>query len=382
MNKKMQVSILLLITVCNVMAQPKEYKLFSPNKAIEIKVTATDKIEWAVKHQQTTVTLPATLSMHALGNKVFDQNLKIISTKTNTVNEKIKTVAYKKDWVDNNYNELVLNCKGGYGIIFRAYDNAAAYRFFTTSKDSLFITNEQAGLNLTAADTMLLPHVSDLRGGEKYTCSFEEFYTHTTVSNFNADTLAYLPMLVKLQDNKKAVFLETDVQDYPEMFIQKNKTIANAVQATFANYPAQEKLGGYNNINYMVTQRENYLAKTTGNRMFPWRALVISQQDKELLNCDIVYQLSEKNKLENASWIKPGKVAWDWWNDWNITHVDFKAGINTPTYKYYIDFAAKNNIEYIVLDEGWSDDWDLNKLSDKINLQELIAYGKQKKVDL
>ncbi len=373
---------LLLITVCNVLAQSKEYKVLSPNKIVEITVTAADKIEWAVKHQQTTVTLPATLSMHALGNTIFDQTVKVIAAKTNTVNEKIKTIAYKKDWVDNNYNELVITCKGGYGIIFRAYDNTAAYRFFTTSKDSLLISNEQAGLNLTAADTMLLPHVSDVRGGEKYTCSFEEFYTQTTVSNFNADTLAYLPMLVKLQDNKKAVFLETDVQDYPEMFIQKSKTIANAVEATFANYPAQEKLGGFNNINYMVTKRENYLAKTTGNRMFPWRALVISQQDKELLNCDIVYQLAEKNKIVNTSWIKPGKVAWDWWNDWNISHVDFKAGINTPTYKYYIDFAAKNNIEYIVLDEGWSDDWDLNKLSDKINLKELIAYGKQKKVDL
>jgi len=132
----------------------------------------------------------------------------------------------------------------------------------------------------------------------------------------------------------------------------------------------------------MVTQRENYFAKTKGTKMFPWRALVISEQDKDLLNCDIIYQLSEKNRIENTNWIKPGKVAWDWWNDWNISHVNFKAGINTPTYKYYIDFASKNKIEYIVLDEGWSDDWDLNKLSDKIDLKELIAYGKTKKVDL
>ena len=320
--------------------------------------------------------------MQAIGNKFFGQNVKVITAKTNAVNEKIKTVAYKKDVVENNYNELVLNCKEGYGIIFRAYNNAAAYRFFTTGKDSLFIAKEMAGLNLAANDTLLLAHTSDLRGGEKYTCSFEEFYTHTAVSNFNADTLAYLPLLVQLPDNKKAVFLETDVQDYPGMFIQKNKTLSNAVEATFANYPALEKLGGFNNINYMVTQRENFFTKTTGSKMFPWRVLVISEQDKELVNCDIVYQLAQKNKIENTSWIKPGKVAWDWWNDWNISHVNFKAGINTPTYKYYIDFAAKNKLEYIVLDEGWSDDWDLNKLSDKINLKELIAYGKEKKVDL
>ena len=132
----------------------------------------------------------------------------------------------------------------------------------------------------------------------------------------------------------------------------------------------------------MVTQRSNYVAKTKGTKTFPWRVLVVSEQDKELLNCDIAYQLAEKNKIENTSWIKPGKVAWDWWNDWNISHVDFKAGINTATYKYYIDFAAKNKLEYIVLDEGWSDAWDLNKLNDKLNLKELIAYGKQKNVAL
>jgi alpha-glucosidase len=356
--------------------------LYSPDKAIAITINIADKIEWSVSHQQTAVTLPTTIAVRTIENKIFGQNAKIISAKAKTVNEKIKTVAYKKDWVENNYNELQLTCKGGYGIIFRAYNNAAAYRFFTTGKDSLFITGETAGLNLAANDTLLLAHTSDLRGGERYTCSFEEFYSPTVVTDLKADTLAYLPLLIKLPGNKKAVFLETDVQNYPAMFIQKNKTVANAVEATFANYPAKEKLGGYSNINYMVSQRENYFAKTSGSKMFPWRVLVISNQDKELLNCDIVYQLSQKNKIENTSWIKPGKVAWDWWNDWNISHVDFKAGVNTPTYKYYIDFAAKNNIEYVVLDEGWSDDWDLNKLSDKIDLTALIAYGKAKKVDL
>jgi alpha-glucosidase len=382
MNKHIVLSIITIVACCHSMAQGKKYILLSPDKAIEITVNITDKIEWSVKHQQTIVTLPASIAMQTTENRILGKDAKVISVKNSSINEKIKTVAYKKDWVNNNCNELLINCKDGYGLVFRAYNNAAAYRFFTTGKDSLYIIQEQAGLNLAADDTLLISHVSDLRGGEKYTCSFEEFYTTTTVLNFNADTLAYLPLLIKLPDYKKAVFLEADVQDYPAMFIQKNKSGANAIEATFANYPAQEKLGGYNNINYMVAQREKYLAKTNGKRVFPWRVLVVSQQDKDLLNCDIVYQLAQKNKIENTDWIKPGKVAWDWWNDWNISHVNFTAGINTPTYKYYIDFAAKNNIEYIVLDEGWSDDWDLNKQSDKIDLKELLVYGKQKKVDL
>ena len=363
-------------------AQLKTFTVLSPNNAIEINVTIGKNITWSVKQKQTIITLPTIIAMQLLNGKVLGENAKFINTKTNAIDEKIKTVAYKKDFVVNKCNELIVNCKDGYGLIFRAYDNAAAYRFFTTQKDSLFVVNEKAGINLEKDYTLLIPHTSDLRGGERYTCSFEEFYNESSISKINEDTLGYLPLLIKLPNNKKAVFLETDVQDYPEMFVQKDKNIPNALVSTFAAFPLQEKLGGFNNINYMVTQRSNYVAKTKGTKTFPWRVLVVSEQDKELLNCDIAYQLAEKNKIENTSWIKPGKVAWDWWNDWNISHVDFKAGINTATYKYYIDFAAKNKLEYIVLDEGWSDAWDLNKLNDKLNLKELIAYGKQKNVAL
>lgn len=372
----------ILICSVSVAAQEKSFTVFSPAKTIEISISTGKTISWSVKHKETFVSLPTRILLTLKNGKVFGENVSVYATKENSVNEKIKTVAYKKDWVENRCNEFVINFKDGFGLIFRAYDNAAAYRFFTTQNDSLFILNEEAGITLPADDTLFIPHVSDTRGGEKFTCSFEEFYAEIPVSKLKADTLAYSPLLVKLPNNKKLVFLEADVQDYPEMFVQKNTAVPNALKASFAGYANEEKLGGYNNINYMVTQRDVCIAKTSGTKLFPWRALVISEQDKELLNCDIVYQLSQKNKIENTSWIQPGKVAWDWWNDWNISHVDFKAGINTPTYKYYIDFAAANKIEYVVLDEGWSDDWDLNKLSDKINLQELIAYGKQKKVGL
>jgi alpha-glucosidase len=131
----------------------------------------------------------------------------------------------------------------------------------------------------------------------------------------------------------------------------------------------------------MPTKRAGYIAKVAGTHQFPWRVAVISASDKELLNSDMVYKLSTPSKIIDTSWIKPGKVAWDWWNNWNITGVDFKAGVNTETYKYYIDFASKNKIEYIVLDEGWSE-LDPLKIKPDIQLQELIDYGKKKNVDL
>jgi len=191
-----------------------------------------------------------------------------------------------------------------------------------------------------------------------------------------------LPLLVELDHNKKAVIFEADVQDYPGMFMQLNRQSAHGIKAAFAPYPLEETLGGFNRINYMVKKRADYIARVNGTRNFPWRVVVISTSDKDLLNNDMVQRLAEPNKISNTSWIKPGKVAWDWWNDWNVSHVDFKAGINTATYKYYIDFAAANHIEYVVLDEGWSDDWDLNKVNPKIDLDELAQYGKQKNVGL
>jgi alpha-glucosidase len=143
-----------------------------------------------------------------------------------------------------------------------------------------------------------------------------------------------------------------------------------------------EQTGGYANMNYVVNGRANYIAKTTGTRSFPWRVVIISTEDKQLANSDMVQKLAEPSRLTDLSWIKPGKVAWDWWNDWNISHVDFKAGINNPTYKYYIDFASANKIEYVVLDEGWSSIVDLTQISPEINLQELLDYAKQKNVGL
>ena len=228
---------------------------------------------------------------------------------------------------------------------------------------------------------MLIPFTSDLRDRERYSCSFEEFYADMPISKIDPDTLGYLPMMVKLDNNKKAVLLEADVQDYPCQFVQLHKDNAKGLKSTFAPYALEEALGRRSRINYLATKRADYIAKVKGTRSFPWRVIVISEQDKDLLNNDIVQKLSHPPTIE-TSWLKPGKVAWDWWNDWNISKVDFKAGINNATYKYYIDFASANKLEYIILDEGWSDDWDLTKLKDQINLKELIEYGNQKNVGL
>ncbi|MGH2646507.1 MAG: glycoside hydrolase family 97 catalytic domain-containing protein, partial [Ginsengibacter sp.] len=196
------------------------------------------------------------------------------------------------------------------------------------------------------------------------------------------DTLGFLPIMIDLGNQKKAVITEADLEDYPGMFVKVNDSTVNSFLGVYAPYPLAEAQGGYHMLNTMVTKRAAYIATVNGTRSFPWRVVIISDNDTALLNNDMVQKLASPPRIVDPSWIKPGKVAWDWWNDWNISHVDFRAGINTETYKYYIDFASANKLDYVILDECWSNDLDLMDVSPKINLQEIIDYGKQKNVGI
>lgn len=371
-----------IITKSMIAQKARSFVLTSPDNKFRISINVGENTSWSVSHDGQSILAPSFLSVQLSTGEILGNKMQIASSKTESINQSFHAFCYKKDQVESNYNQLSILAKGDYGILFRAYNDGVAYRFFTKRKADYDVQSEQVEFNFDKDYTAYIPCTSDLRGGERYSCSFEEFYTETALSKFNKDTLGYLPSLVRLDNNTKAVLLEADVQDYPEMFVQNGSQNSFGLKATFAPYPIEESLGGTHSINYMVTKRADYIAKAKGTKNFPWRVIVVSQQDKDLLNNDMVQKLSEPSSIQDASWIKPGKVAWDWWNDWNITHVDFKAGINTPTYKYYIDFASANHIEYVVLDEGWSDDWDLNKLSPSIDLNELIQYGKQKNVGL
>ena len=360
----------------------KMYQLQSPDGKISISITASPDLSWSVKHENTTVLLPSALSMELAGGEVLGKRTAVASAKTATVNNTIPALLYKKSSVQDHYNQLQLQFKNKYSVIFRAYNDGVAYRFVTDRKDSLVISRENAVFNFDQDYKAFLPYVRDPRfDRDLFQTSFESLYEEIPLSQFAPDTLAFLPALVQLAGNKKALILEADLENYPGLYLRKNRSAANSLEGVQAPYPVAEVLGGnVGGRNYIVTSRANYIAHTGGRRNFPWRALVFSTADKDLLNNDLVYKLASPSRINETSWIRPGKVAWDWWNDWNISHVDFKAGINTPTYKYYIDFAAANHLEYIVLDEGWSETNDIGKISPRINLQEIVDYGKQKNV--
>ena len=193
----------------------------------------------------------------------------------------------------------------------------------------------------------------------------------------------FLPLVVDAGEGVKICITESGLENYPGLYLSAAEG-EKRLTGQFAPYPKKTVQGGHNQLQMLVKERENYIAKTSGTRSFPWRAFIISRNDKELADCDMVYRLASPSRVNDISWIKPGKVAWDWWNDWNLYGVDFRAGINNPTYKYYIDFAAEHGIEYVILDEGWAVNLqaDMMQVIPEIDLQELVDYGKSKNVGI
>lgn len=360
----------------------RDFVLNSPNGKIDIRIAVNDKISWTISHEKDLILAPSDMSMTLDENIVLGKNSVVVNSKKESSDSSFETPLYKKKTVQNKYNQLTINFRNDFSIEFRVFDDGAAYRFITKKKKDITVKSEEVSLNFDQDYNTLMPYVRDLRNPkDQYISSFESHYESKKISEFTKDTLAFLPFLIDYKNHKKAVFLEAGLEDYPGLFVTNNKN-KTGFESRFSKYPLQETNGGFNYLNKLITERADYLVKTKGTRSFPWRAIVISENDSALANNDMVQKLSEPSKIAAISWIKPGKVAWDWWNDWNIYNVDFKAGINTETYKYYIDFASKNKVEYVVLDEGWSVETDIMKHSPNVDLEALIAYAKERNVGI
>jgi len=376
MKARILLLLFILSPLCAVFAQSaKTYLVKSPDGKINIAVNAGASVNWSVKYGDKDVIVPSEISVTLDNGEVLGKNTAIKKISQHTLADDFATPFYKKDRVKDTFNQLTILFKGDYGLNFRAYNDGVAYQFFMEKKGEVTVVNEEANFNFKDDDKVFLPFANDYRNKDKFNNSFEAHYDRLNISAVKKDTLAFLPVLVDLGDAVKAVILEADLQNYPGRYLTPGG--GNNLHGVFAPVPTEEFVS---RLNYAVKSRANYIAKISGMSALPWRVVTISNEDRQLADNDMVQRLAEPSKIDEAdlSWIKPGKVAWDWWNDWNISHVDFKAGINVPTYKYYIDFAAANKLEYIIIDEGWSDDHDLN--ISKLDVQAIVDYGKQKNV--
>jgi alpha-glucosidase len=374
---------LLLALPVVICAQAKSYKLTSPDEGLTIEIAAGKQLTWSIIYQHQQIITPSIIALKMADGNTWGGDVKVSSAVMTLVNTPFEAINYRKKWISNNYRQLTLNCKGGYTVVFRVYNDGAAYRFEANTMGEHRVASEEANFNFSKDYLAFLPYVRDLRkSGDQTMSSFEALYDERKLSGLLKDSLAFLPLVINLDNGVKAGILEAGLENYPGMFITKSSSNPFSLKGSFAAYPLKDIPGGYNFLNAIVTERANYIAKVADKQTFPWRVVVVAPDDKSLLGNDMVQRLAAPPRLTDVSWIKPGKVSWDWWNDWNISHVDFRAGINTETYKYYIDFAAENHLEYIIMDEGWSDARDLLKISPKVALQEIIDYGRQKNVNV
>ncbi|MFD2163047.1 glycoside hydrolase family 97 protein [Paradesertivirga mongoliensis] len=350
----------------------QQYTLASPDGKLKLSVTISKKdIQWSVNLHNEEVIFPSTISLTVNSREL---NTAVVRSKRQQVNAPIPAeVARKSKIVDNNYSEITLELKNNNGLVFRVYNDGLAYRFKTSFVKDILVNQESLQINFPQATRVLFPE-------EQSTLSDNERpYLENALSAFTSKQFCSLPMLATTKNNIRVLITDADVLDYPNMFLEATGT--NSLKAKFPPVVLEAVQSGDRMEN--IVKEADYIAKTAGTRNLPWRVFTITNDDRKLAESDMVYKLSTPSVIKETSWIKPGQVSWDWWNANNIYGVDFPAGINTKTYKYYIDFASKYSLEYIILDEGWSaSTTNLMESTEAINIPELVDYGKTKNVGI
>ena len=386
--KKLLFTLSLLLIFTGLATAQKTLTVVSPNGKLKAEISIGDKIEYRVLHEADLMLDKSPVSLQLADGRVLGQKPKLLKSVKKAVNTSFDAVIYKKNKVADHYNELTLLFKGNFSVIFRAYDDGVAYRFSTDMKTPFEVENEQATFNFADNYKVYAAFSNNWNGKDssfekQFANSHESHYEHFNLSEWNKHRLAMSPMVVEAAKGKKVCILEADLLNYPGMYLNNNDG-SNSLKGVFATYPKEMKKGGGAMHHELVQTREKFIAKCAGKTAFPWRAVVVAANDYELANSDMVYKLATPTQLSDLSWIKPGKVAWDWWNDFNVYGVDFESGVNNDTYKYYIDFASEHGIEYVILDEGWAvaRKMDLFQIVPEIDLKELVAYAKTRNVSL
>ena len=375
LKKRWAFVLLSLGLICNGGSAATSTELKSPNGQLKISVQLTNQIHYSVSYGQDELLQNCLLQLN-LQDESLGADPKLIRQKRSTINEKIKReIPLKNTFVKNNCNVLQLDFKNNFSVEFRAFDDGVAYRFITRKKGEAIVKDEELAINF--------PHsyLSHLSLTESFKTAYEHPYSHIQSADYKADDkMTTLPVLLETDKPYKILISEADLIDYPCMFLKSSGK--NGMVSAFPKCPLE--FGDDGDRSVKIMKEAEYIAKTKGTRTFPWRLFVITKEDKQLIENEMVYNLSTPNVLGDISWVKPGQVSWDWWNGtFSPYGVDFKTGCNMSTYKYYIDFASKNGIPYIIMDEGWA-----NTTSDPytpnadINLQELVKYGNGKNVKL
>ena len=371
---KLLLSTIMLISCLQVGA--KSYNVTSPNGRIIATLSLDKTCQLSIQLDGEELMAASTIDLTLADGKQAYSQAKVARSKRSSINEVIEAPMYRQASFTFKANQLDLKLHNGFGLIVLATDEGVAYRFYHTHKNATTIYNEVADYQFGADRTAWLAYSTNKE--KPMAMAFQNIYHETAIGKAE-DQIAFLPVTVDC-GKAKVTLLETDVVSYPGMFVRAN---GNSLKAEFAPYPKTMDYYRWRGMSY-VKETENYIAQSKGAQSYPWRILAVTEDDTQMPLNNMVFALARPNKIGDTNWIKPGKVAWDWWNDWNLRGVDFVAGINYDTYKYYIDFAAAHGLEYIILDEGWYDSNKANIMQpiDEVRLPELIEYANEKNVGI
>lgn len=365
----------------------------SPDGLNEIRLSTEPVLSYSVYRGGVERVAPTPIAMEIEGKgTIGGAGAKIVSSDTVTLNGRIPTPIYKKAYIDESANRTTVAFDGGWRVVIVARNDGVAYRFETSFPGRVKVLGESAGLNFP--DGVAAAYAAYCRDrGDPLQCSWESIYT--TVTNISGiaegGKVVYLPLVLKYADGSVMSVSESDLLDYPGWNMERGKEGSKpSLTARMARYPAKVEHRNGNEIgspdrplrHIRVTERAGYLAETSGTRTYPWRVFMLAPSESKLCESDIVHALASPSRLKDESWIKPGKVAWEWWNYWNVSGVPFRAGCNTATYEYYIDFAAEFGIEYVIMDEGWSEKLNIMKINPETDVSHLVKYANARGVGI
>jgi alpha-glucosidase len=355
-------------------ADAQKLELKSPNGKLLVSLSIGDKISYDILYNNEILLDNCSMQLE-INNRLLGENPQLIRRKYTSVDEVLHPdVPLKFSSVKNHYNQLALDFKDNYSIEFRAFDDGIAYRFVTRNKEEAFVGKENFAVHFPA---LYFLHTQQTDG---FKTAYEELYSHIKSGEWKKeDKMAVLPLLVDTRKAYKILISESDLSDYPAMFLKSSGE--NGLISTFPKLPLE--FSEENDRSVKIEKEAGYIARTSGKRDYPWRYFVITENDKQLIENTMTLRLAPRSQLTDISWLKPGQASWEWWNDASPygPDVNFVSGYNLETYKYYIDFASQYGIDYIVMDEGWAKTTrDPYTPNPKVDVHEIIRYGKEKKV--
>ncbi len=370
-QKLTTLTLIALLSIGSISA--KSYELSSPNGEAKITVESGDKLTWSVSFGDESIMKPSHIGLVVEGHKLSP----VVRKATRRSVDELLEVAVptKFSEIRDHYNEMTLSLKGGWAVSFRAYDNGVAYRFETRLGDKMInITNEISEYHFANDNQVYWTNEKS----PEFISHCEANFELKALSKIDSAEYCFLPTSMSTPSQKRVVITESDLLDYPNLFLFGGD--GTNLTAQFPKVALETRLRGDRDED--MIRKADYIARTKGERTLPWRIVMLGD-DRSLLENTLTWQLATPQISDDVEWIKPGLISWEWWCALNVYGVDFEAGVNTETYKYYIDFASKYGIEYILLDEGWSESTtNVAAPRSDLSIVELVEYGKQRGVDI